>query len=210
MNGSLRTEAGKKISKKLRFDEQVPAVLYGGKGNILLSVAEKDLKNLIYTPNVFLVNLNIDKKSYKAILKEVQFHPVTDKIIHLDFLEVSEDKKIKVAIPVVLTGSSTGVRKGGKLTLAKRRIKVYGYLKDIPETIEIDITKLDIGQSRQIRDLKIANIEFMESEDTVIAMVRTARLAKAGGDEDEDEDEEEAEHEEGTEGGATEGETAEE
>lgn len=211
LNGSLRTEAGKKIAKRLRYDEQVPAILYGGEGNILLSVADRDLKNLIYTPNVYLINLNIDKKKYKAILKDIQFHPVTDRILHLDFLEVFEDKKLKVAIPVILTGSSVGVRKGGKLTLAKRRIRVYGYLKDIPEDIKIDITKLDIGQSKQIRDLKIDNLEFIEPEDAVIAIVRTARLAKVGDEEDEDEEGVEGEEgAEGEEGGATEGETAEE
>ncbi|MDD2197208.1 MAG: 50S ribosomal protein L25, partial [Bacteroidales bacterium] len=100
LNGSLRTETGKKASKQLRKDDTVPAVLYGGEKNILFSVAEKDLKKLIYTPDVFIVNLTINKKPYKAIIKEMQFHPVTDRIIHLDFLQVFEDKNLTIALPI--------------------------------------------------------------------------------------------------------------
>lgn len=191
LNGSLRAEVGKKVAKKLRYDGLVPAIMYGGENTISLSVVEKDLKDLIYTPDVFIINLTIDKKPYKAILKDIQFHPVTDKVVHIDFFQVSEDQKITIALPVVLTGSAEGVKRGGKLNLAKRRLKVHGFIKDLPEVISIDVTDLGIGKSRLVGDLKFDKIEIFESKATVIAMVKTSRVAAKGEDAEVHEDTEE-------------------
>ncbi|MDD3893212.1 MAG: 50S ribosomal protein L25, partial [Bacteroidales bacterium] len=166
LNGSLRTETGKKASKQLRKDDTVPAVLYGGEKNILFSVAEKDLKKLIYTPDVFIVNLTINKKPYKAIIKELQFHPVTDRVLHLDFLQVFEDKNLTIALPVKLEGSAEGVKQGGRLNLITRKLRVCGLIKDLPENITINITDLALGDSREVSDLEFDNFEIVDPKTT--------------------------------------------
>lgn len=199
LNGSLRTETGKKVAKQLRKDNAVPAVLYGGEKNILLSVAEKDLKNLIYTPDVFIVNLSIDKKPYKAIIKELQFHPVTDRVLHLDFFQVFEDKNLTIALPVKLEGSAEGVKQGGRLNLITRKLRVSGLIKDLPENITINIADLALGDSREVSDLKFDNFEIVDPKTTVIATVKTPRVII----------EEEEELEAATEGEGAEGEGAE-
>lgn len=176
LNGSLRTETGKKAAKQLRKDDSIPAVLYGGEKNILLSVAEKDLKNLIYTPDVYIVNLNINKKPYKAIIKEMQFHPVTDRIIHLDFLQVFEDKNLTIALPIKLEGSAEGVKQGGKLNLVIRKLRVCGLIKDLPENITINISDLALGDFREVSDLKFDNFEIVDPKTTVIVTVKTPRI----------------------------------
>lgn len=178
LNGSARTETGKKFAKQLRKEEQVPAVVYGGKDNIKITLVEKDLKNIIYTPDVHIINLSIDGKPLKCILKDLQFHPVTDRVIHVDFLEVQDDKKLNIALPVKLVGSAKGVKEGGQLSLTTRKIKVSGFPKDLPEVIEVNVTDLDLGKSRLISELNFDKFEIIEPKTTVIATVKLTRAAR--------------------------------
>lgn len=178
LNGSVRTETGKKFAKQIRREERVPAILYGGKENLMITLVERELKDIIYTPHVYIINLNVDGKAYKAIVKEMQFHPVTDRILHLDLLQVFEDKKLTVALPVKLTGSAEGAKQGGKLTLTTRKLRVCGLPKDLPEMIEVDVTELGLGKSRLVHELSFDKFEVVEPKSTVIATVKLTRAAR--------------------------------
>ncbi|HNV81188.1 MAG: 50S ribosomal protein L25/general stress protein Ctc [Tenuifilaceae bacterium] len=178
LKGSPRTETGKKFAKQLRRENAVPAVLYGGKESVLFSVKESDLRNLIYTPNVYLIDLTIGKKKHKAIIKEIQFHPVSDRVLHLDLLEVTDDKKFTIAIPVKLVGSAAGTKQGGKLALVTRKLRVHGLAKNIPGVIEIDVTPMEIGTSKFVSDINLDNIELVDPKSTVVATVKLTRAAR--------------------------------
>ncbi len=178
INGSLRTEKGKKFTNKMRKQELIPAIIYGGKENVMLTLNESDLRNLIYTPNVYIVNIKIGNKKYDAIIKDIQFHPVSDKILHIDFLQLFDDKKVTLGIPVELTGSSEGVRQGGKLTLITRKLKVSAFPKDLPDTINIDISDLDLGKSKLVSDISLEKIKITDPKTTVIATVKLTRAAR--------------------------------
>jgi large subunit ribosomal protein L25 len=178
INGSLRTEKGKKFTKKIRKQDQVPAILYGGKENLMLTLNIPDLRHLIYTPYVYIVQLNVEGKTYKAIIKDLQFHPVSDKVIHIDFLQLFEDKKITLGIPVELVGSSEGVKQGGKLSLITRKLNVSALPKDLPDTIKIDITDLNLGKSKLVADVNLENIQIVDPKSTVIANVKLTRAAR--------------------------------
>jgi large subunit ribosomal protein L25 len=163
----------------MRTEDVVPCVLYGGKENINISVFESDFRGLIYTPAVFVVNLDIEGKKYQALMKETQFHPVTDKLLHADFYEISPDKPVVVSIPVKITGSSVGVREGGKLIMENRRIAVKGLYKDIPNEIEVDVTELGIGKTIRAGEITTKNFEIVSSKETHIVAVRSTRAAVA-------------------------------
>lgn len=178
LNGSLRTETGKKFAKQLRKEERVPAIVYGGKENILLSLVERDLKNIIYTPDVHIINLDVDGKSLKCIVKDMQFHPVSDKVIHLDFLQVQDDKKLTIDLPIKLIGSAEGTKQGGQLLLTTRKLKVSGFPKDLPEVVEVNISDLGVGKTRMVGELNFDKFEIVESKTTVIASVRLTRAAR--------------------------------
>ncbi|NHB69295.1 50S ribosomal protein L25/general stress protein Ctc [Perlabentimonas gracilis] len=178
LNGSVRTETGKKFAKQIRREERVPAIVYGGKENLMVTLVERELKDIIYTPHVYTINLNVDGKAYKAIVKEMQFHPVTDKILHLDLLQVFDDKKLTVALPVKLTGSAEGAKQGGKLTLTTRKLRVCGFPKDLPEMIEVDVTELGLGKSRLVSELSFDKFDIVEPKSTVIATVKLTRAAR--------------------------------
>ncbi|MCK3682892.1 50S ribosomal protein L25/general stress protein Ctc [Maribellus sp. YY47] len=201
IKGDLRTSLGKKDAKKLRAEEKAPAVLYGGETPIHFSVDFAEMRQLIYTPNVFLIDLEIDGKSYKAIMQDIQWHPVEEVILHVDFLQIAEDKPIKVAVPVKISGHAKGIRVGGKLNTNLRRLKVKALSTDLPDTIDIDVTKLGLGQSIKVADLKSDKVEFLDPKSNVIvsvAMTRAARsaagaaLAVADDDDEEEETSEEA------------------
>jgi len=178
LNGSLRSETGKKIAKIYRKNEQVPAILYGGDVNIKFVVNERDLKPIVYTPSVHIVNINIDGKIYESIVKEIQFHPVSDKILHLDFLHVFDDKKVTVALPVLLTGQAEGAKQGGKVMLITRKIRVCGFPKELPEMLEVDVTNLGLGKTIMVGDLNFKNAEIVDLKSTVIATVQLTRAAR--------------------------------
>jgi len=179
IKGELRTSLGKKDSKKLRAEEKAPAVLYGGETPIHFAVDFAEMRQLIYTPNVFLIDLNIDGKSYKAIMQDIQWHSVEEMILHVDFLQIAEDKPIKIDIPVKITGHAKGIRVGGKLNINLRRLKVKALATDLPDTIDIDVTKLGLGQSIKVANLKSDKVEFLDQKSNVIVSVAMTRAARS-------------------------------
>jgi large subunit ribosomal protein L25 len=178
INGSFRTELGKKSSKELRKALNVPCVIYGGKENIHFYTHENNFKNLVYTPDAHLVNLKIEGKEYNAVLKEIQFHPVSDKIIHVDFTEVAVDKPVIIGIPIKVTGDSVGVKAGGKLRIRRRSLLVKGYVNEIPEFLPIDITELKIHQSVKVGDLSFDKIELLDPKRSMVVAVATSRVVQ--------------------------------
>jgi len=180
LKASLRKETGKKSSKSIRAQEGVPCVLYGGKENMNFFAAESDFRHLIFTPNVYIVNIDIDGNCHHAIVKDLQFHPVTDQLLHVDFYAVSDQKPITIEVPVKLTGSSAGVREGGKLQIDRRKLKVKGLSKDIPAEIVIDITELGIGKSIRAGEIVTdGKYRIVMAKETPIVSVRTTRAAAA-------------------------------
>lgn len=199
LSGSPRESVGKKDARALRARKQVPCVLYGGEEQYHFSLDLAELSKFVYTPDVFTYEIKIGGKSYEAILKDLQFHPVTDRIIHADFLEIVEGKEVKMDIPVSLVGNSIGVKNGGRLARNFRRISVKGLPKDFPDNIELDITPLRIGMALRIRDIELPNVTLLHNENSIVVAVKAARGAVE--DELEDEEGEEGEEEEGGEGG---------
>lgn len=178
LSAAPRTETGKKAAKQSRKSELVPAVIYGAGENIMISLGEKELKKVIYTPVVYLVKLNVDGKVHDTIIKEVQFHPVTDRILHVDFFKVSENKPITVALPINLVGQAEGVKVGGKLLQVVRKIRVKGLAKDLPDAIEIDVTHLGIGKSIMVGELSFDKFTVVEPKSMVIATIKSTRAAR--------------------------------
>ena len=178
INGSFRTELGKKSSKELRKALNVPCVIYGGKENIHFYTHENNFKKLVYTPDAHLVNLKIEGKEYNAVLKEIQFHPISDRIIHIDFTEVAVDKPVIIGIPVKVTGDSVGVKAGGKLRIRRRSLLVKGYVNEIPEFLPIDITELKIHQSVKVGDLSFDKIELLDPKRSMVVAVATSRVVQ--------------------------------
>ena len=189
-----RENVGKSDSKALRNQGKVPCVLYGGEKQVCFYAHENDLRKLVYTPDVFLVDLDIEGTKTSCILQDIQFHPVTDKILHIDFLEVFADKEVTVEIPVVLTGMAIGVRNGGNLLTRRNKIITRAIPGNLPDAIEIDISELQIGMFVYIKDLKSDKYSFLASDNSVVVGVKTARAAI------EEEVVEEVEGEEGEEG----------
>jgi len=180
LKASLRKETGKKSSKAIRAQESIPCILYGGGKNVNFFVTESNFRDLVYTPNVYIINIDIDGNNHNAIIKDLQFHPVTDKLLHADFYELSEGKPVSVDIPVKLKGTSKGVREGGKLVMDRRKVKIKGLYKDIPAEIEVDITNLGIGKSIRAGEIETgAAYEIVLSKETPIVSVRTTRAAAA-------------------------------
>jgi large subunit ribosomal protein L25 len=178
INSSLRKELGKKSSKELRKENNVPCVLYGGKENVHFFSHENNFTKLIYTPDAHLVLLNIDGKTYKAVIKDIQFHPVSDKIIHIDFTEVFDDKAINIRIPIEVHGDSEGVKAGGKLRIRMRNILVKGLAHDIPEVLPIDISPLQIHESVKVGDLSYDKIELIDPKRSMVLTIATSRVAQ--------------------------------
>ncbi len=197
IKASKRENSGKKGSTDLRRAGMVPGILYGGAEQTLVKIDERQFKNLVYTPNVYLVDLDIDGQVIKAVLQDIQFHPVTDRVMHADFLLVTDDKPVVIAIPVITEGASVGVVAGGKLTVNRRRLKVKGLASALVDTISINISDLKIGDSVKINEVKINGLEILDPASDVVLSVKATRAARV---EDEEEEKEDA---------AAEGETAE-
>jgi large subunit ribosomal protein L25 len=208
LSGSPRENVGKKGANTLRKQGCIPAVVYGGKEQLHFSILENEAKKLVFTPNVYLIEIDVNGKKFKAILQETQVHPVTDRILHLDFLEVKENSPFKLNLPVRLEGFSKGVRNGGNLSQNFRTLKVMGLLKDMPEAVKIDITPLKIGEKIRVLDLNIPGLKFSDPENAVVVGVLTARAVIE--EEEEEEEEESAEGAEGTEGADSEKKNSEE
>ncbi|MFD0993985.1 50S ribosomal protein L25/general stress protein Ctc [Tenacibaculum geojense] len=177
IKGSQRESVGKSATKALRNAGKVPCVLYGGDKPVHFSADEKSFKNLIYTPNVYTATIELEGQTYAAVLQDIQFHPVTDKILHIDFYQLFEDKPVTMEIPVKLVGTSKGVMVGGALRHNMRKLKVKALPANLPDFIEADITELEIGNKLYITQLANENFTFLHPDNTVVAQVRMSRNA---------------------------------
>ena len=175
ISGSLRENVGKRDAKAQRNQGLIPCVIYGGKEELHFTVEETQFKNLIFTPEVKYAELDIDGKHFTAIIQDSQWHPITDKLLHVDFLEIVEGKAINIALPILTTGTSPGVLRGGKLVKKVRKIKVRGELKNIPENIVVDISPLDINDCIKVGDIKVDNIVLTENPASIIVSVLSTR-----------------------------------
>ncbi len=179
IKGKLRDAIGKKDAKKLRKEENVPCVLYGGEEPIHFYAHFNEFRKVIYTPSVYLIDIDIDGKVYKALMQDTQWHAVHEQLLHVDFLSVLDDKKIKIEVPVKTEGLAVGIKAGGKLISNLRRLKVKAFAKDLPDTININVESLGIGQNVKVGDLKVDNVEFLDNNSSVVVGVAITRLAKA-------------------------------
>lgn len=198
--GYKRANLGKNESKKLRSEGNVPSVIYGGKKQIHFHSPMILFRDLIYTPGANFVKLNIEGEIKNAILQDIQFHPVSEIILHADFLELSENKKIKMEIPVKFLGNSPGVLQGGKILTRIRKLSILAYPKNMPEFIEIDISHLELGKSVKVEDILSEQYEILNSPLVSVVSVNIPRVTIEEEEEEETEDDEETEGEEGTEG----------
>ena len=180
--GQKRSETGKKASKLLRKEGLVPCNLYGeSKGEnglpkaMSFAVSMKELRKIVYTPHIYVINLIIDGESHTAVMKELQFHPVTDSLLHVDFYEINDQKPITIGIPVKLTGLAQGVRDGGRMNLSIRKIDVIAKYQDIPEHLDIDVTQLQIGKSIKVGDLNFEGLELTTGKDVIVCSIKATR-----------------------------------
>ncbi|HIS09843.1 MAG TPA: 50S ribosomal protein L25/general stress protein Ctc [Candidatus Avibacteroides excrementipullorum] len=178
INGTVRNEFGKKASRAYRKEEVVPCEIYGKGENRHILVSYDELRRIVFTPHIYVVDINIEGQDVKTIIKEVQFHPVKDTILHIDFLEIDDQKPIEINIPVKLEGLADGVKAGGKLNLQKRLLKVKGLYTDIPEKLEIDVTNLKLGKSIQVGALNFDKLELLDAKDAVVCSVQLTRAAR--------------------------------
>ena len=185
LNGQKRETVGKKASRLLRKEGLVPCNIYGehtedGKPVAMsFAIAMADLRKVIYTPHIYVLNLNIDGEERKAVIKELQFHPVKDTVLHVDFYEVNEEKPLTIGIPVKLDGLAQGVRDGGKLNLSIRKLNVTAPYKQIPEVLDIDVTGLELGKSIKVRDLSFEGLELATPADVVVCSVKATRASRS-------------------------------
>jgi len=189
MSGSLRENVGKKDAKKQRKQGKVPCVLYGGEQQIHFSLEGIDFNKILFTPESFIIKLSIDGKEYESILQDIQYHPVSDRVLHADFFEVKEGLAFVSSIPVTFTGSAVGVLKGGRLVKIMRKIKAKGLKGDFPEKLVLDVTKLEIGSVIKISDVSIDKLELLDPHSSVIVAVKTTRSAGMLDEEEEGEGE---------------------
>ena len=180
LKGEVRDDFGKKAARSYRSEGLVPCVVYGGSNetNINFVVKNSDVRNLIYTPEVFLVNLVLDGKPMMAILKEIQFHPVKDNILHIDFLHVFPSIPVIIELPVRLTGLAAGVKSGGKLSLDLRKLKVRALAEKLPEELVIDVQNLELGKSIQVGELNFEGLELLTPKNAVVCRVQLTRAAR--------------------------------
>lgn len=184
--GKKRAETGKKATRLLRKEGRVPCNLYGEKRNdagapeaLAFSVTAADLRPIVYTPHIYVVSLNIDGEIHKSILKELQFDPVTDAVIHVDFYEINEAKPVTIGVPVKLKGLAQGVREGGRINLSIRKIDVTAPYQNIPETLDIDVTNLRLGKSIKVGELSFDGITLATSPEVIVCSVKTTRASKS-------------------------------
>ena len=179
LSGSLRANVGKVDATAVRAKGHVPCVIYGAGEQIHFSSDIRDFKNIIFTPETNLVEVNVDGKKYKTVLQEAQYHKLNDKLIHADFLMVTDDKPVSVKLPVKAVGQSEGVKAGGKLTLKLRKLKVRGLISKLPESIDLNIDKLGIGKSISVGDINIDGITVLHPKNISVISVDTTRAVVA-------------------------------
>ena len=186
VSGTKRAATGKKAAKELRKEGLVPCNLYGEKKGenglpeaLAFAIPAAQLRKVVYTPHVYVVNLTIDGEAHKAVMKELQFHPTTDALLHIDFFEVNETKPITIGIPVKLTGHAQGVRDGGRLSQAVRQLNVTAPYKQIPETLEIDVTNLKLGKTIKVAELNFEGLEIATPAQVVVCSVKATRASRS-------------------------------
>ena len=186
LTGKMRTDLGKKASKSMRKEGLIPCNMYGEKKGenglpeaMSFAASMTELRKIVYTPHIYVVNLNIDGKEHKAVLKELQFHPVTDALLHVDFYEINEVKPITIGIPVKLNGLAQGVRDGGRINLSIRKINVTAPYQAIPEHLDIDVTNLRLGKSIKVGELSFEGLELATPAEVIVCSVKTTRASKS-------------------------------
>ncbi|MDR0659224.1 MAG: 50S ribosomal protein L25/general stress protein Ctc [Prevotellaceae bacterium] len=178
IKGSLRTDKGKTAAKTLRKQGMVPCILYGNKSeNVDFAVPAVDLKGLIYTPNSYVVNIDIDGQKHTGIMREVQYHPVSDNILHIDFIKVDGSKPVTIDIPVAISGNSEGVKQGGKLQILNRKLKVSAMVDKLPDSLPIDITNLGLGKSIFVGELEYDDLTILTPKNSIVCAVKMTRAA---------------------------------
>ncbi|MFN0290363.1 50S ribosomal protein L25/general stress protein Ctc [Pedobacter helvus] len=178
ISGSLRENVGKRDAKELRYEGKVPAVLYGGKEQVHFAITRTDLNDAIYSPEASFIEITVDGKPVKAIVKDAQYHPLTDLLLHVDFLQLFDDKEITMEIPVKLTGTSPGVKMGGKLVQKLRKLRVKALPKHMPQVVEVSIAKLEVGNLFRVRDLEKAEYAVTNTQEDTIVSVGMSRALK--------------------------------
>ena len=177
--GDVRTETGKKAASLLRKQNLIPCNLYVLGESVMFTVKRDDVRKLVYTPDTMTVELTVGGKKRMAVVKELQFHPISDDILHIDFLEVNDKKPVTVEIPVQLTGHAEGVKAGGKLSLDMRKLKVNGIYTQIPDRIVVDVTTLGLGKKIAVSDIQMEGLRFMNPKDACVAQVKATRASAA-------------------------------
>ncbi|HLT89110.1 MAG TPA: 50S ribosomal protein L25/general stress protein Ctc [Sphingobacterium sp.] len=180
ISGSVRQNVGKRDAKELRYEGKIPAVLYGGKEQTHLAVSAADLKSVLYTADVVFVELDVDGKKTRAIVQDAQFHPLTDLVTHVDFLELFDDKQVSVNIPIKLTGDSPGVKMGGKLVQKLRSLRVKALPNNLPQEIKVPMESLEVGKSFRVEQVSLENAKILNNaDDTIVSVVMSRALRQA-------------------------------
>ncbi|TKG96483.1 50S ribosomal protein L25/general stress protein Ctc [Puteibacter caeruleilacunae] len=179
IKGQLRTAVGKKDAKNLRNAGNVPCVMYGGEAPVHFYADANEFRKVVYTPSVYLIDLNINGEACKAIMQDIQFHPVTDEILHIDFLQIFEENPVTIEIPVEVEGFAKGIKAGGKLKINLRRLKVKALAKDLPDTITLNVEELGLGESIKVEAMEVENLEFLNAKSTPVVSVIITRAARA-------------------------------
>jgi large subunit ribosomal protein L25 len=178
ISAEKRSELGKKSTRDLRKANHVPCVLYGGSEVVHFHAHENDFRHIVYTPNAYIVEVTLDGKKHKAVMQELQFHPVTDKLNHIDFVEVFDDKAVTVEIPIELKGAAIGLKDGGKPRQRRRVLKVRGLIQNLPDALDIDVTDVSIGDVIKVGDLSYDNLEILDPSRSMIFAVVSSRVSK--------------------------------
>jgi large subunit ribosomal protein L25 len=179
LEGTVRAGLGKKETKKSRNEQQIPCVLYGnGIGNVHFTASLSSIKPIIYTPEAFLIDLTVSEKNYFAVLREIQFHPLSDEILHIDFFNIDESKPVTIDLPVVVEGNSEGVKQGGKLQVLVRKLKVSALVNDLPERLVVDITDVALGKTIFVKDLSYPNITILTPMSSTVCRIKATRASR--------------------------------
>ena len=192
IQGTKRESVGKKSTKALRDAELVPCVVYGGAETLNFSAEERAFKGLVYTPEAHTVSIEVDGQTIPAVLQDIQFHPITDKILHADFYQLADDKPVVMEVPVRITGRAKGVVSGGAMRQTYRKLKIKALPANLPDEIVVDVTPLKIGNKLYVGDIKTSNFTFMHPDNAVVVAVKMSRTAMKGGAVVEDDEEETA------------------
>ena len=177
LSGSLRENVGKKDAKKLRAQGLVPCIIYGNGREVRFYTEEKSFKTILFTPETYIIDFTIDGQVYRTILQDVQYHPISDEVLHADFLEVTEEKPITVTLPVRTEGTSPGVMRGGKLKVRIPRLKVKGLIKDLPAIVMVNISELNVNQAIRVKDINIENVTPLVAANNIVCAVKAKKSA---------------------------------